>query len=80
MAMKTTLNIDDRLLRRAKKTAAERGETLTFVLEEALRAYLAGRPAPRKGRFTWVVIDDAELPPVDVADRSALYDFLDRDG
>ena len=46
--MKTTVDIDDRLLKRAKALAARRGTTLRAVLEDALRAELrAGRSAPR---------------------------------
>lgn len=39
--MKTTIEISDPLLRRAKKLAAKRGTTLKAVIEEALRAELA---------------------------------------
>jgi len=35
--MRTRLDIDDRLLHAAKKRAAEKGETLTHLIEEALR-------------------------------------------
>ncbi len=35
--MRTTLNLDDHLLTEAKKLAAERGTTLTAVMEDALR-------------------------------------------
>ena len=41
--MKTTLNFDDRLLRAAKMRAAQDGDTLTRLIERALRDYL--RPA-----------------------------------
>ena len=43
--MKTTLDIDDALLRRAKARALERGTTLRAVVEEALQRSL-GSPAP----------------------------------
>ncbi len=38
--MKTTVEIDDELLRRAKIRAAEQGSTLRSVLEDALRRLL----------------------------------------
>ncbi len=38
--MKTTIEISDVLLRRAKRLAARRGTTLRAVLEQALRAEL----------------------------------------
>lgn len=39
--MKTTIEISDTLLRRAKKLATKRGTTLKAVIEDALRAELA---------------------------------------
>jgi len=46
--MKTTLNLDDELLGRAKRRAAARGTTLTALVEEGLRAALV--EPPRAGR------------------------------
>ncbi len=42
--MKTTLELDDALLREAKAVAARRGTTLKAIIEHALRRELA--PAP----------------------------------
>ncbi len=42
--MKTTLNLDDDLLRRAKSSALAAGKTLTAFVEDALRAQLTPRP------------------------------------
>jgi hypothetical protein len=48
--MKTTIDIADPLLRRAKRLAGQRGTTLKAVIEDALRRELAaaeeGGPAP----------------------------------
>ena len=44
--MKTTLELPDELYRKAKATAALRGETLTGLLAEALQAVVAGRRRP----------------------------------
>lgn len=41
--MKTTLEIPDRLFRRAKARAAERGQPLKAFVTEALQEKLAGR-------------------------------------
>jgi predicted transcriptional regulator len=38
--MKTTVEINDNLLQRAKRLAAERNETLKAILEAALRQFL----------------------------------------
>jgi hypothetical protein len=47
--MRTTITLDDRLLRAAKRYAADRGTTVSAVIDEALRAKLAA-PAPRSVR------------------------------
>ena len=44
--MTTTLELPDRLCRKAKATAALRGETLTSLLTEALEAGVARRRLP----------------------------------
>lgn len=76
--MKTTLDIDDRLLERAKRRAAQEGTTLRAVVEDALRAQLAPRAeAKRRYRFAPPIVRGERAPAVDVADRNALYDFLD---
>jgi hypothetical protein len=74
--MKTTLNLDDRLLRDAKKLAAETGRTLTSVVEAALRDALAAarRPPPRS--LDIPVVTGRRLPDVDPSDRVALYERM----
>lgn len=76
--MKTTLDIDDRLLERAKRHAAAQGTTLRAVVEEALRARLTPRPEGRpRYRFSPPTVRGSSPPALDVADRNALYDLLD---
>lgn len=76
--MKTTLEIDDRLLERAKRYASSKGTTLRAVVEDALRAQLAPRPETRaRYRFAPPIVRGSSPPPVDVADRNSLYDLLD---
>ena len=75
--MKTTLNLDQRLMREAKRLAAERGVTLTSVIEDALRDALEERrPAPPV-TFDMPVVTGRTESDVDVADRDALYDRMD---
>lgn len=72
--MKTTLTISDVTMREVKREAARRGQTMSTLVEAALRSLV--EPAPR-GR---------PLPPlpafgggglrVDIADRNALYDVM----
>ena len=77
MAMKTTLNLDDELLRRAKRLAAERGVTLTSIFEEALRRLVDAKPKAGGFRLRWTVVKDAAPPAVDPADRDALYEVME---
>lgn len=77
MAMKTTLNLDDELLLRAKKLAQERGATLTSIVEGALRDALIAASEPAAYEFRWVTTKGRKRPSIDPADRNALYDFLE---
>lgn len=75
--MKTTLNLDDELLRRAKRRAAERATTLTVIVEEALRASLTS-PAPRHAQLDFPTFRGEAPPDVDPADRGVLYEAMER--
>ena len=78
--MKTTVDLPDDLLIRAKKRAAETRTPLRVLIERGLRRELSftatsgTRRTPRK--IKWVV-DPGGLPPgVDVSDRSSLHDWI----
>jgi hypothetical protein len=76
--MRTTLNIDDLLIREAKKKAAETGKTLTAVIEDALRHELAGETvAAAAFSLEFPTVKGTRLPMVDVADRDALLNFME---
>jgi hypothetical protein len=76
--MKTTLELDDHLLERAKRLAIKQRTTLRAIVEDALRARLAPRPSRRQPyRFAPPIVRGTKPPRVDVADRDALYDYLD---
>jgi len=77
MKAKTTLNLDDGLLREAKKRAAQEGTTLTQVVEDALRAALTATPPERPYEFRFTIVDGGGPPLADVADRDALYDLME---
>jgi predicted transcriptional regulator len=78
MCMRTTLNLDDELLAAAKRRASETGRTLTAVIEEALAAALAARPARgRRYRLKLRTHAGRYIGQADVADRDALYDSME---
>lgn len=77
--MKTTLNFDDRLIRTAKMRAAEEGETLTRLIERALRDYLqagAGNPG-HAFRVDLLTKRGRPVAGVNLDDRDALYERMD---
>ncbi len=78
--MRTTLRVDDELLRRAKSLAARQGRSLTSVFEEALRQLLA--ESERHEERTRVelpvsVASGGVLPGVDLDDTAALLDVME---
>ncbi len=76
--MRTTLNLDDELMRTLKRRAAESGRTMTELVEEALREAL-GRPDrddPER-EFRWVSVRGRVRPGVDVADRDSLLEKME---
>jgi hypothetical protein len=77
--MRTTLDLNDALIRRAKKAAAERGTTLTALIEEALAERLARPPRPARRRRLHTFKGDGLRPGVELSDTSALLDLLDGD-
>jgi len=79
--MRTTLDIDDSVLRQAKKLAAEENKSLTRIIEEALREKLA--PKPRSGkRFKLRLLTKAGrlIPGTNLADRDLLYERMEGRG
>lgn len=78
--MRTTVRLPDELLRRAKRHAAETGQTLTSLIERALRRELQRpRPDAPTERFRVHTVDGrGVLPGVDLDDTAALLDRMDR--
>ena len=77
--MKTTRNLNDQVLLQAKSRAARDGITLTRFVEDALRARLAGvRDGKTPFRMQLKSVKGDRLPNVDISDRDALYDVIDR--
>jgi hypothetical protein len=80
--MRTTIRLDDDLLRQAKHLAAKTHRTLTSVIEDALREVLS-RTAnrARRRRVTLRTSDQRPgvLPGVDLDHSAALLDLMERD-
>lgn len=75
--MRTTLDLDDHLIRDAKKLAAERGQTLTSFVEDALRDAVRGAGEAEPFRLRWKTVRGTGPPRVDPTDRDVLYDAME---
>ena len=72
--MKTTLDIDDDVMRELRTAAAREGATLSALVEAAIRNLLASMARPKpSGKLKPLPSWDMGPELVDVADREALY-------
>ena len=82
LRMKTTIELPDELLVEAKKRAAELRRPLRRLIEDGLRAQLAGggkAARPRKGRrVRWVTVAGGLPAGVDIADRGIMHEWIRR--
>jgi len=76
--MKTTLNINDAVMREVKREAARRGCTMGSLIESALRLFLKeAKKPPAKLQPLPTFHGGREL--VDVSDREALHNVLNEE-
>lgn len=77
--MRTTVDIDDPILREVKAIHEKEGRSMGAVVSELLADALARRRAARAGRpaFRWTSRPMKAL--VDLADKDAVYAILDAD-
>jgi hypothetical protein len=77
--MRTTIRLNDDLLRRAKEEAVRSGRTLTAVVEDALRQALGRKNAPSKRRPTRLVSwgEGGVRPGVNLDCTAELLDIMD---
>ena len=79
--MRTTLDLDETLIRKAKRRAADEGTTLTAVIEGALRQYLApARPSGKPFRLKLLTKKGRRVAGVNLADRDSLYERMEGRG
>jgi predicted transcriptional regulator len=77
--MRTTVRIDDDLLREVKAVAAASGKTMTEVIEDSLRETLARRKAMAgRKRVILRTFEGGGLQPgVDLSNSAALLDLME---
>ena len=77
--MRTTIRINDDVLRAAKKAAVERDISLTKLIEEALREKLEYRAEPVKSRRVRLITFSGNglQPGVDLDDSASLIEIME---
>ncbi len=77
--MRTTIRLDDNLLKQAKKRAAEQGRTLTSLVEEGLALILTHSKEGLRRRVELPVskASGGVLPGVDLNHSSNLEEVMD---
>lgn len=79
--MRTTVRLDDALLEHARREAARRGVTLTFLIEQGMRMVLR-RPMKRSDRPAVALpvcrAGGGTLAGVDLDDSASLLDRMER--
>jgi hypothetical protein len=78
--MRTTVRLDDSLLKEAKSEAARRHETLTALIEQGLRLVMAQSRTVHKRKRVTLPVSHARggvLPGVDLSNSSALLDLME---
>jgi hypothetical protein len=76
--MRTTIRLNDALLKRVKQKALEQRKTFTDVVQEALASWVQGSPArsgqrirlPKSGK-------GGLLPGIDLSDNASVLDRMD---
>jgi hypothetical protein len=78
--MRTTIRLDEHLLRQVKDHAVKTGRTMTAVIEDALRAFLGKKRTPKsKRRIKLATFKGRGLQPgVDLDSTAELLDRMDR--
>ena len=77
--MRTTIRINEELLKEAKQLAARSGKTLTSIFEDALRESLARQRSSKEREPVRLVTFNGKglQPGVDLDDSAALLDVME---
>lgn len=75
--MRTTVTIDDRLLKQAKLAATRSGRSLSDLVDDGLRLVLARPPSVATDIDLPTFGGSGVRPGVDLDDKAALLDVLD---
>jgi hypothetical protein len=79
--MRTTITLDDALIREAKLAAAKSGKSLNKLVEDAIRDTLARQKMVKPRQYIELPVfkgGRGARPGVDITDSAALLDLMDR--
>jgi hypothetical protein len=77
--MRTTIQLDDQLLKRIREVAAKTGKTMTAVIEDALRQSLSMKTMKHRKRVKLTTMGGkGPSASIDLDDSASLLDFMDR--
>ena len=75
--MRITIELDDDLYAKVKRLAAERGRTMSEIVQDALRESLTRQPNTQRPRTELPVFHGTGvLPGVDLEDSAALLEIM----
>ncbi len=77
LCMRTTIDLNDELLRAAKRRAADEGVPLRRIVEHALRRHLEGAASSKNYQLSWHPERGRLQPGVQLNDRDALFQVMD---
>jgi hypothetical protein len=78
--MRTTIDLNDQLMRKLKAQAAAQGITFLSLVETALRGVVEGKSqAAMKFKLRWKTEKGRLLPGIRVDDRDSLFDAMKGD-
>ena len=80
LCVRTTIDLNDELMRRIKRLAADQGVTFRELVERALRAMLERKASRKPYKLKWRTEKGRLLPGVRLDDREALFDLMDGRG
>ena len=79
--MRTTVRLDEGLLKQAKAEASRQGQTVTALIERGLRLVLATARGPRRRARLVLPVSRASggvRPGVDLNDATSVLDIIDQ--
>ncbi len=76
--MRTTVNINDALMRRLKQESAKQNVTMGELITRALQQLLSGSKSPGGTyRLKWRTEKGSVMPGVVLTDRDSLFEIMD---